>query len=100
MFTIGGTLPPAVMKVAVTFVFAESVRVQVSEVPVQPPPLKPLKAEPDAGVAVKVIVVPVFRVALQAVPQLIPPVLLVTVPDPVPALTTVRVAVVVSGFTV
>jgi hypothetical protein len=45
--------------------------------------------EPEAGVAVRVTVVPVLRLAEQVLPQLMPAGLLVTVPLPVPALLTV-----------
>src|SRR6266478_1083773 len=57
-------------------------------VPVQAP-LQPTKVEPEAGVAVNVTMVPLLKLALQMVGQLIPVGLLVTAPLPVP----VRVSV-------
>ena len=45
------------VKVAVTAVAAETVTVQAA-VPVQPPPLQPVKAELATGVAVSVTTVP------------------------------------------
>ena len=48
-------------------------------------PLQPVNEEPAAGVAVKVTLEPELKVALQVVPQLMPPGLLTTVPWPLPA---------------
>ena len=79
-------------KVAVTVVAALSVTVQVP-VPEQPPPLQPLKTEPAAGAAVKVMAVPLAYVAAQVAPQEIPAGLLVTVPVPAPLGLTVSVKV-------
>src|SRR2546426_7742887 len=59
-------------------------------VPVQPPPLQPLKVEPAAGVAVKVTMVPVANAAEQVTPHEMPAGLLVTVPLPAPVFETVR----------
>ena len=56
----------------------------------QPVPLHPAKVEPDAGVAVKGTTVSLLKLAEHVVPQLMPAGELVTVPLPVPALTTVR----------
>jgi len=81
-------------KVAVTEVATLIVTVQVP-LPVQPPPLQPLKVEPAAGAAVKVTMVPLANEAEQVVPQEMPAGLLVTVPLPVPALETVSARVVV-----
>jgi hypothetical protein len=52
----------------------------------QPVPLQPPNVEPAAGVAVNVTTVPLLNDAGQALPQLIPAGLLVTVPFPVPLL--------------
>src|SRR5438309_3904822 len=59
-------------------------------VPVQPPPLQPLKIEPVAGAAVNVTAVPLAYGAEQVAPQVIPAGALVAVPLPVPAVLTVR----------
>src|SRR2546428_9355959 len=58
-------------KVAVTEVAALIVTVHVP-LPVQPPPLQPLKMEPAAGAAVKVTAVPLAYAAAQVVPQAMP----------------------------
>jgi hypothetical protein len=76
------------VKVAVTAVLAEIVRAQLPA-PVQAPD-HPANVEPEAGVAVRVTIVPLLKVALHTLPQLIPLGLLVTVPVPVPAGVTVR----------
>jgi hypothetical protein len=78
--------------VAVTLVAAESVTVQVP-VPLHPPPLQPANVEPEAAAAAKVTLAPLVKPTEQAVPQLMPVGLLVTVPLPVPAGVTVSVAV-------
>jgi hypothetical protein len=78
------------LKVAVTDVAAVTVTGQVP-MPVQPPPLQPVKVEPAFGVAVSVTTVPIVTVVEQVVPQLMPAGELVTVPVPVPALVTVSV---------
>src|SRR5262249_29435051 len=80
----------ATTKRGVTVVSAVIVTTQVP-VPVQPPPLQPVKVEPVAGVAVNVTWVPVAYEAAHAVPQLMPPELLVTVPPPAPNILTVSV---------
>lgn len=66
---------------------------QVGREPAQEP-LQPANVEPAAGVAVSVTEVPVVKLALQLVPQLIPAGVLVTVPPPVPWRSTVSVWVV------
>src|SRR5207245_1168124 len=76
--------------IAVTVVLAVTVTLHVP-VPLQPPPLQPVKFEFAAGVAVRMTVVPALTVSVQVVPQLIPPSLLVTVPPPFPALAAVSV---------
>ena len=75
---------------AVTACAALIVTVQVP-VPVQPPPLQPLKVEPAAGAAVKVTATPLSNVAEQFLPHETPAGALVTVPLPAPALLTVSV---------
>ena len=57
-------------------------------------PDQPANVEPEAGIAVKVMVVPLLSVIEQVLPQLIPVALLVTVPVPVPTRVTVSVYVV------
>ena len=59
-------------------------------VPEQPSPLQPAKVEPAAAVAVRVTAVFSAKPCEQVTPQSIPAGLLVTVPDPVPALLTAR----------
>jgi hypothetical protein len=75
---------------AVTVVPAAMVTAQVP-VPAHPPPVHPPKVDPLAGIAVSVTPVPVGYAAEQFVPQLIPAGLELTVPLPVPVLTTERV---------
>jgi hypothetical protein len=70
-------------KLAVTVVAASSVSTQPS-MPLHPPPDQPANVELAAAAAVKVICVPVSKLAAQVGPQLIPDGLLVTVPDPPP----------------
>jgi hypothetical protein len=70
------------LKVAVAVVAALTVTAHVP-VPEQAP-LQPAKDEPAAGVAVRVMAVPGVTDCEQAVPQLMPAGLLVTVPEPVP----------------
>jgi len=60
-------------------------------VPLQPPPLHPAKTEPGAAVAANVTGAPLAKTAEQLVPHVIPGRLLITVPLPAPALTTVTV---------
>src|SRR5882724_11840233 len=79
-------------KVAVTLVAAASVTVQ-DAVPLQPPPLQPVKAEPRPGLAVSVTEVPLLKAAAHTAPQSMPAGLLVTAPAPVPALAIVRAKV-------
>src|SRR5882762_4113243 len=77
-------------KVAVTACAALIVTMQVP-VPVQPPPLQPVKVEPAAGVAVRVTAAPLVKAAEHVVPQETPAGALVMVPAPAPALLTVSV---------
>jgi hypothetical protein len=88
--------PPEVcaVNVAVTLVFEVRVTTQVP-VPVQPPPDQPENVDPAAGVADNVTDVPLVNGAEQVEPQLMPAGLLVTVPDPLPDLLTVKVGPVV-----
>jgi hypothetical protein len=57
-------------------------------VPVHPPD-HPANVEPELGVAVSVTVVPLAKLALHVVPQLMPEGSLVTAPAPVPLFVTV-----------
>jgi len=77
------------LKVAVTEVAAFMVTLQ-APVPLQAP-LQPANAEPGAGVAAKLTIVPLAKLAEQVAPQEIPAGELVTVPVPVPVSVTVRV---------
>ena len=79
-------------KSAVTVVAAVTVTVH-EPVPVQPPPLQPLKIEPPAGAADSVTIAPWVMVSVQSAPQLMPAGDEVTVPAPVPVLVTVSVYV-------
>jgi hypothetical protein len=76
------------VNVALTVVLLVKVRLQVA-VPLQPPPLHPVKVEPVAGTAVRVTLVPAVTVAVQVLPHSIPA---GEDTDPVPERTTVRVA--------
>ena len=78
------------VNVPVTLLAASMVTTHVP-VPLQPPPLQPVKVDPADGVAVSVTMVPAAYDWLQSVPQLMPVGLLVSVPVPVPALVTVSV---------
>lgn len=79
-----------ISKVAVTVVSALIAKVHVP-VPVQPPPLHPVKVELAPAVAVRITDVFGPKPAEQVAPQSMPPGLLVTVPEPAPALITVRI---------
>lgn len=74
-----------VSNIAVIAVSLFIITVQVP-VPLQPPPDQPANTELAFGVAVSVITAPVANISPQSVPQFIPPGVLVTTPDPVPAL--------------
>jgi hypothetical protein len=88
----GGGGSADVLKVAVTVTLLLIWAVQ-EPVPAQPPPLQPPKTDPEAAAAVSVTVVPPENDREQAVPQLMPLGLLVTVPLPVPFLVTWSVKV-------
>ena len=72
-----------------TVLAALMLTVQVLAVPVQAP-LQPAKVEPVAALAVRVTLVFPRYSSLQLLPQLMPAGLLVTVPEPVPVVLTVR----------
>src|SRR5258705_13919603 len=72
-------------KEAVTVGAALIVAVKVP-VPVKPPPLQPVKAEPAAGVAVSMTAVPLLNEEAQVAPQEMPAGALVTGPPPAPVL--------------
>jgi hypothetical protein len=61
-------------------------------VPVQTAPLQPANEDPDPGVAVRVMDVPVFTAAEQVPPQLMPAGELEMTPEPVPLVATETVA--------
>jgi hypothetical protein len=86
----------AAVNVAVMLMAPVTVTVQ-SPVPEHPAPLQPVKVEPMAEKAVRVTLVPSGKLALQVMPQVIPPGREPTVPTPVPLLVTVRVLVVGKG---
>src|SRR2546428_4610694 len=88
LVTVRGKEDDDCTNAAVTEVAAFIVTLQVP-VPVQPPPLQPVKVAPAAGVAVKVTTVPVVKAVEHVAPQEIPAGPLGTVPPPAPALGTV-----------
>ena len=94
VFPIRSVYRPAVVVAAVNVAVTEVAPLTVTAhvpVPPHPPPLQPANVEPDAGVAVRVTVVPAGTDWLQSEPQVIPAGLLTTVPVPVPAFVTARV---------
>src|SRR5687767_7758208 len=78
-------VPAASVKVAVTVAAAESVTTHVP-VPLQPPPLQPVKSESPPGLAVNVTKFDAANDAEQVEPHSMPDGLDVTSPDPVPNL--------------
>jgi hypothetical protein len=72
-------------KVAVTCWLAVSITMQVGLAPPQPPPVHPVNDEFVPAVSVRVTWVPLSKVALHVVPQLMPAGLLLIVPPPAPA---------------
>src|SRR5438445_3340336 len=87
LVTVSGKEDDDCTNAAVTEVAAFIVTLQVP-VPVQPPPLQPVKVAPAAGVAVRLTTVPVVKAVEQVAPQEIPAGALVTVPTPAPDLVT------------
>ena len=85
--TVSGMVSEA--NVAVTDSAALMVTEQVVPEPEQAP-LQPVKVLPEAGVSVNVTIVPEEKAELHVVPQLIPAGDEVTVPEPEPALETVK----------
>ena len=82
---------PELLKVAVQPMLLVIVTLPAAvQLPDQPP-----NVDPVAGVPVKVTELPLLRIVVQVLPQLIVPGLLVTVPLPVPARVTVSVYVVI-----
>src|SRR5215470_1478693 len=81
---------PLVLKTALTVESAVGVKVQVVVLLTQAP-LKPAKVEPALAVAVRVMGLPLGKLAEHVAPQLIPAGLEVTVPLPVPEGATVTV---------
>lgn len=77
------------MKLAVTCWFAVSVNTQ-GPVPLHAPPDHPVKVSLPSALSVSVTWVPGAKVAMQVIPQFIPAGLLLTVPTPRPAGTTVN----------
>jgi len=76
----------ATLNVAVTEASAAAIMLQ-APAPLQAPD-QPANVELAFGVAVNVIAVPAAKLALHVVPQLMPAGVLLTVPAPVPAATT------------
>lgn len=90
---VTGGVTTFVVKVAVTFVVALTVTEHVP-VPLHDPD-HPVKVEPDAALALSETAVPLFTDSEHVDPQLMEPPL--TVPEPVPALATVRVYLVTAA---
>jgi len=81
------------LTVAVQLGFAAIVTITAAVVAAQPVPAQAAKTEPNAGAAVNVVAVPLLKVPVQLVVQLMPAGELVMVPPPVPALVAVRLKV-------
>lgn len=79
--------PAALLNVAVTEAAAVTVRLH-APVPLHPPD-QPANVEPALGAALSVTAVPLGKLALHVCPQLMPAGLLVMVPAPDPAPSTV-----------
>ena len=92
-FTVSTAVFGIVLKLAVTCWLALRVIVQAESLPLHPP-VHPANDEPTAGVSLRVISVPLTKLALQVGAQLIPDGLLATVPVPVPAAVTAKTAAV------
>ena len=82
LVTAGGRLNVAVQFLAAFMVSDPSVQ--------SASPVQLAKTDPEAGVAVRATTVPLFRVAVHVLPQLIPAGELETVPVPFPAFVTAR----------
>ena len=91
--TSSNPLAPGTENVANTVVAWLSVNVHVVDVAMHPP-VQPVNTLPAAALAVSCTDVPLLSVVEQVIPQLIPPTLLVTVPEPLPWMVTVSVDVV------
>jgi hypothetical protein len=87
VFVVG----PLAVNVAVTFWSLVIGTTQVVAVPEQPPPDQPANVVPEAGLSVRVTLLPLPNDEEQVLPQLIPAGELVTPPLPVPFLDTVNV---------
>ena len=83
-------LPAGASKVAVA---VAAVLTTQAPVPVQPPPLQPVKVDPPSAVAVSVTVVLLKKLELHFTPQSIPVGAETTFPVPVPPLRAVTVKV-------
>ena len=81
---------PIGSKVVATVRFAVTVTTQ-TPVPLHNPPGDQNAAEPTAGIGVRVKVDPLATVTEHVVPQSIPGGLLVTIPEPLPDVTTASV---------
>jgi hypothetical protein len=84
LLTVSTAVLWIVSKLAVTCWLALSVNVQVELLPLQLP-VHPVKDEFAAAVSVSITWVPFAKLALHAVPQLMPAGLLLIVPPPAPA---------------
>jgi hypothetical protein len=91
LVTASVKLVTVALNVAVT-VSAALIVTEHVPVPVHPAPLHPANVDPVVAAAVSTTTCPLVKLAEHVAPQLIPAGLLVTVPVPVPASSTVRIA--------